>query len=576
MSEGFPGGNGSPEWEGGLDRGDEVIDNAAETLRNRRLGGEALNTFSLSELDELNADYDKEIEELEKRIEKIKTESARLKNDIATAKAVEYAEAAKDRVNRDKAKENRGLKGFLSKKATRVAAAVMAILIVAGIGVHHVSKFGIGNNEQNKMTGNEELYKYNNRQALEAPEPDAPIIFEDTGEEKESISDISTYKGQFASEDGTTYNSDKNAKYNFGKPWATGISESEEKEQFKDGMSQPGQLATTYVYMQQKTTDPNFGIDGVKFDDPNALIKAMNEDGELHQKIYDYITELADKNKMSEDTVNGLFHNYFLDSKFETGDVDTSNVEVVSGDTIEHDTKVSILEYRWIDENGNEHTDTFMFKKPCHGQPLDQKTDFTTKVRKIYDPETPPPGGGGSSTTHEHLESKNASQQIANAGSIAEYQTSTEASATSHTENIYQGETNRQSAETQKEKDGSAEEEAAKEAERQARSEAEAAKAEKKTQEADEEAKATQEANDAKVKEEAKAREEAEKRDREAYEAAEAAKKAAEEEEERISAEREADAETQELASQAAEAEADELADLFNQLFGEGSENNNP
>ena len=189
MSEGFPGGNGAPEYKGGLDEGDEVIDNPAETLRSRRLGGEALNTFSLSELDELNADYDKEIEELEERIKKIKTESARLENDIAVAKAVESAEAAKDRVNMDKAKRNRGVQGFIHSKAVLVIAGVMAALLLAGPIASILSKNSEPNNPKDLFVGPSfdpgtiaQTPNDTGQQKSEVPESDAP---EDTEKAEE-------------------------------------------------------------------------------------------------------------------------------------------------------------------------------------------------------------------------------------------------------------------------------------------------------------------------------------------------------------------------------------------------------
>lgn len=78
-----------------------------------------------------------------------------------------------------------------------------------------------------------------------------PIVqeIEDDQEENESIHDRSTYHGMFASEDGSTYNSEKLGKHNFGESLGSNLSENEMRQELGDRMIQPGQLAATYYYM---------------------------------------------------------------------------------------------------------------------------------------------------------------------------------------------------------------------------------------------------------------------------------------------------------------------------------------
>ena len=201
-------------------------------------------------------------------------------------------------------------------------------------------------------------------------------------EENESIHDRSTYHGRFASEDGSTFNSNKKGIHNFGEPLGSGLTEDEMRQELGDCMIQPGQLAATYYYMQEKTSDPNFGVDGARFDNPDDLLEAMEADADLHQSVYDYVMSIFENSTFTEDTVTGRFHNFFMDSEFETGDSDTSNIEVVGCTTMEDGTKVYTVRRTWVDDQKQEHTDIFTFKEDCQGQPLD-KFDFTTTVRQI-------------------------------------------------------------------------------------------------------------------------------------------------------------------------------------------------
>lgn len=219
-----------------------------------------------------------------------------------------------------------------------------------------------------------------------APTPTTAV--ETAVEKHESIAELSTYKGQFASEDGRTFNKNKINTVAFGESLKSGLTEDEMKEELGDRMLQPAQLAATYYYMQEKTSNPNFGVEDAKFKTPDELTDAMKSDPELHQKVYDFVTGTINDNKLSEGTVKGTFNNFYMTSKFETGDVDTSKVEVVGCTTKEDGTKVYKLEYTWADEEGV-HTDTFTFKERCGGQPLDEK-DFTTTVRHIPEEEPTP------------------------------------------------------------------------------------------------------------------------------------------------------------------------------------------
>ena len=219
-----------------------------------------------------------------------------------------------------------------------------------------------------------------------APTPTTAV--ETAAEKHESIAELSTYKGQFASEDGKTFNKNKINTVAFGESLKSGLTEDEMKEELGDRMLQPAQLAATYYYIQEKTSNPNFGVEDAKFKTPDELTDAMKSDPELHQKVYDFVTGTINDNKLSEGTIKGTFNNFYMTSKFETGDVDTSKVEIVGCTTKEDGTKVYKLEYTWADEEGV-HTDTFTFKERCGGQPLDEK-DFTTTVRHIPEEESTP------------------------------------------------------------------------------------------------------------------------------------------------------------------------------------------
>ncbi len=205
-------------------------------------------------------------------------------------------------------------------------------------------------------------------------------------EENESIRDRSTYHGMFASEDGSTYNSEKHGKRCFGEALKSDASEDEMREDLESRLLQPGQVAASYYYMQEKTSDPDFGVEGAKFNTPDDLLEAMEKDPDLHQRVYDYVKSIMDKSSYDEATLKGKYHNFYMDSAFETGDVDTSNVDVVGCTTYEDGTRAYVLRYVWMDENKIEHTDTFMFKERCGGQPVDE-FDFTRTVRQVDPPQ---------------------------------------------------------------------------------------------------------------------------------------------------------------------------------------------
>ncbi len=300
-----------------------------------------------------------------------------------------------------------------SKALRTVLVAALAISIAAGAGL------GIG-----KIIDNAKV-------------PNTPTAIHEYAAGYESIADRSTYHGMFASEDGSTYNAEKNGKYNFGEALKSDTSKIEMEENLESRMIQPAQLAATYAYMQAKTSNPNFGIEGVKFNNPNDLTEAMKNDPALHQKVYEYVTNIIREDVMSEKSVVGTFHNYYMDSNFETGDVDTSKVEIVGCTTVEKGTKVYAVSYEWTDENGNSHKDSFTFKEGCGGQPIDE-INFTNGVREIEEepdepvpPEPDPtpedpghPSGGGDHHRGHHsgggLTPKDTNLEKQNAGNRAE------------------------------------------------------------------------------------------------------------------------------------------------------------
>lgn len=267
----------------------------------------------------------------------------------------------------EKAKKKAGLKKLLAGIVVLVAAGVMAVTGYFGINA-------IKNNIPQNTTKTEATAD----------------IDQSASEDKESIAELSTYRGQFASEDGSTYNDEKGAKVNFGEALKSGAPEAEMKDDIINRMVQPGQLAATYFYMQEKTTNPNFGVEGAKFSNPDELLEAMEKDSDLHQRVYNYVKNTIKNNKLAEDTKTGVFHNFFMDSQFETGNIDTSNVEVVGCTTNEDGTKVYSLMNTWEDKDGQIHVDIFTFKEACGGQPIDQ-IDFTSTVRQIPSPENPNP-----------------------------------------------------------------------------------------------------------------------------------------------------------------------------------------
>ena len=267
----------------------------------------------------------------------------------------------------NKAKNNKALKNVL----------VVALAISISLGAGLVARHAINSSNFNDVIGTS--------------------ITQEISENHESISERSTYHGMFASEDGSTYNAEKGGKYNFGEALKNNASEEEMKEDLESRMIQPAQLAATYDYMRQKTSDPNFGVEGADFKNPNDLVEAMKADPELHQKVYDYVTNIIRDNAMSEKTVSGKYNNFYMDSAFETGDADTSKVEVIGCTTTEKDTKVYVVSYEWQDEEGM-HKDTFTLKEKCGGQPIDV-INFTDDVRQIEDVEEKP-GPGPIETIH--------------------------------------------------------------------------------------------------------------------------------------------------------------------------------
>ena len=308
-----------------------------------------------------------------------------------------------------KMKKNKGAKGYFNAKKAVILGLVATIAVTTAGNVFSVNSSSDKRQSSGKTLSTEAFAEDG---AANTPNKANPSDvgdgidefadrFEASGQisvDYESIAGHSTYHGQFASEDGTTYNSEKNSNVSFGEALKSGVSEAEMKEDFTERMAQPAQLAATYTYMHQKTTDPNFGVDNIDYDNPNDLIDVMESNPDLHQEVYDYVVDVINDNELSESTVTGSFNNYFMDSEFDTGDVDTSHMEVVGCTTEEDGTKVYLINYNWADAEGNIHTDTFTFKEKCGGQPLDQ-IEFTSGVRQISDPE--PDSAGNESTGKE-------------------------------------------------------------------------------------------------------------------------------------------------------------------------------
>ena len=491
----------------------------------------------------------------------------------------------------EKAKRNQALKEFLKKKSTKVIAIVLAAVITvsaAAVGISsliHKNKANVAPSAPEKQT--EESVGDNHGY-------DETILddFDNTGgenkESKESISDISTYKGLFASEDGSTYNPLKHGKYNIGIELESGATEEEMKEDFSGRQIQPGQLAMTYHYMQQKTTDPNFGVDGAKFDNPDQLLEAMESDSDLHQRVYDYVISLINNNNMKENVFTGTAHNYYADSKFETGDIDTSNVEIVGCTTHENGTKIYELSVNWTDEQGNIHTDVYKFKERCGGQPL-ELINFTTSVRQIPEdeiedddpgdkPDDDNPGDDdpgdddpGDDDPGDELDKKNEQALEDNAGPRVD-QRNLDNNVTPQTP-LKDDQKNFEAIEKQKEEDAKKAEEAQRIKEEQAAKEEQAKKEAEARRQAEEEAarKASEEEKareaEAAAKAEAAKKAAEEEAAKKQAEAAEAERKAAEEEAARKAAEEEANKNNVENNAEADsnnDAGADERGDMFN------------
>ena len=292
----------------------------------------------------------------------------------AAAAAIAAARAAENKPSNDdieeitddkKEAEEESAEDEEKKKTGRkkkFGAAAIAAALAAGVALTSLIAFS-GNNKDNKDVET-------SSNAVTDPEE------EDSQEDKEdgeSIHDRSTYHGHFASEDGKTYNSEKAAYANFGESLPSGLSESQMKEALGERMIQPGQLAGTYWYMQEKTNNPNFGVEGAKFDTPDQLLEAMEANPDLHQKVYDFVMSIIRGGNMAEDTIgdHNLRNNMYMVSNFETGDSDTSNVDVVRTVTDEYGRKVYTVTFTWVEEDGTKHTDIFTFKEICGGQPLD-------------------------------------------------------------------------------------------------------------------------------------------------------------------------------------------------------------
>ena len=359
-SEAGGGDNGNAAENAGANNGNGAAEAVAAGVAGTVAGAAAAEAANRANGESDNENGDSDEEDAEEELKEAKQEAEEIENS-----------------NESESNKVEKRKSFLKKLATRALIIAGALATVVGLG----SSFKAGEDEK-----------------IEAPhkivqESDDNKDTEDNKEDNESIHDRSTYHGMFASEDGKTYNSEKAWIRNFGESVPSGVSEQEMKKAFGDRMVQPGQLAATYFYIQDiaKTSDANFGIkEAASFSNADELLEAMEADADLHQKIYDFVMNFNEKSSVKEDRVTGTFHNFYLDSEFETGDSDTSNIEVVACTTNENGTLVYEYTFTWTDANKNEHTGTFTWKEKCGLQPL-AEYDFTHGVRKVTPPDTTPP-----------------------------------------------------------------------------------------------------------------------------------------------------------------------------------------
>ena len=359
-SEAGGGDNGNAAENAGANNGNGAAEAVAAGVAGTVAGAAAAEAANRANGESDNENGDSDEEDAEEELKEAKQEAEEIENSNESES--------------NKAEKRKSLRKKLAKRALIIAG---ALAMVVGLG----SSINAGEDE-----------------VIEAPhkivqESDDDKDTEENKEDNESIHDRSTYHGMFASEDGKTYNSEKAWTYNFGEGLPSGASEQEMKTAFGDRMVQPGQLAATYFYIQDiaKTSDANFGIkEAGRFSNADELLEAMEADADLHQKVYDFVMNFIEKSNVKEDRVTGTFHNFYLDSKFETSDSDTSNIEVVACTTNENGTLVYKYTFTWTDTNKNEHTATFTFKEMCGGQPL-AEYDFTHGVRKVTPPDTTPP-----------------------------------------------------------------------------------------------------------------------------------------------------------------------------------------
>ena len=220
--------------------------------------------------DKMGALSDEEKTELKNNIERLKQLNSQEqeifsndnKNQQPSDSTPETDASNKELTNEsaEKAKAKRGFRRFIVGVGVSAA-----IVVIASIGANIIKNSRQGNEQDSTRT--------------EQAEQD-----QDTTEDKESIAELSTYRGQFANEDGTSYNSEKGAKVNFGEELKSDAPEAEMKDEMLGRMIQPGQLAATYFYMQEKTSNPDFGVEGAKFSNPDDLLEAMENDSELSRE----------------------------------------------------------------------------------------------------------------------------------------------------------------------------------------------------------------------------------------------------------------------------------------------------
>ena len=211
-------------------------------------------------------------------------------------------------------------------------------------------------------------------------------------EANESLHDRSTYCGAFASEDGSTFNQAKVGRHAFAERFdASDMTEEEIRTEWLegDGMNQFAARAAVYYDIATHTENPNFAVDGADFENPNELTQALMNDEDLDQRVYDALEIFAYNSNIESVTTSDTRYTYGMDCQFETGNADTSQVNLVAYE-VQGEREVLEFTYYWMEDDGKTlHSETHRYGEPCGA--LQPEHAIITSVPIVTETPTPTP-----------------------------------------------------------------------------------------------------------------------------------------------------------------------------------------